>query len=110
MYLGLAQLTHSSHRSDGVQTTVLANDLVPGDVVTFSTGDRVPADVRVAEAVQLEVDESTLTGEIKPRRKHADVVPRHAGGEECGISERENIAFMGTLVKSGELGCCDYDR
>lgn len=81
---------------------MLANELVPGDVVTFSTGDRVPADVRVAESVQLEVDESTLTGEIKPRKKHAEMVERAAGGGESSINERENIAFMGTLVKSGE--------
>ena len=107
---------------DGVTSSVLANELVPGDVVTFSTGDRIPADVRICECVSLEVDESTLTGEIKPRRKHADVVPRggsaangnasgtngHAnasssdqGGDVTSINERENIAFMGTLVKSG---------
>ncbi|GAC96061.1 hypothetical protein PHSY_003640 [Pseudozyma hubeiensis SY62] len=113
---------------DGVNSSVLANELVPGDVVTFSTGDRIPADVRICECVSLEVDESTLTGEIKPRRKHADIVPRAAGetaanGSANGsnanghaaangthddvahsttsINERENIAFMGTLVKSG---------
>lgn len=111
---------------DGVTSSVLANELVPGDVVTFSTGDRIPADVRICECVSLEIDESTLTGEIKPRRKHADVVPRssttlagngsangngsaitYAGengsaiGDVTSINERENIAFMGTLVKSG---------
>ncbi|CBQ69279.1 probable PMR1-secretory pathway Ca++-transporting P-type ATPase [Sporisorium reilianum SRZ2] len=111
---------------DAVNSSVLANELVPGDVVTFSTGDRIPADVRICECVSLEIDESTLTGEIKPRRKHADVVPRAAAanrgangtangasnghalngpdGDEpdtTSINERENIAFMGTLVKSG---------
>ncbi|EST09416.1 Cation-transporting P-type ATPase, N-terminal [Kalmanozyma brasiliensis GHG001] len=107
---------------EGVTSSVLANELVPGDVVTFSTGDRIPADVRICECVSLEVDESTLTGEIKPRRKHADIVPRggatptgeangangHAANgtnanasETTSINERENIAFMGTLVKSG---------
>lgn len=116
---------------DGVNSSVLANELVPGDVVTFSTGDRIPADVRICECVSLEVDESTLTGEIKPRRKHAGVVPRASNGSAAAngnangtnanasvpatvngsnaddavattsINERENIAFMGTLVKSG---------
>ncbi|SNX82008.1 probable PMR1 - secretory pathway Ca++-transporting P-type ATPase [Melanopsichium pennsylvanicum] len=103
---------------DGVTSSVLANELVPGDVVTFSTGDRIPADVRIAECVSLELDESTLTGEIKPRRKHAHVVPSNATATQAGtngingcanretesvtsINERENIAFMGTLVKSG---------
>lgn len=88
-------------------STILANELVPGDVVTFATGDRVPADVRIFEAVSLEVDESTLTGEIKPKRKTADVVPPHPPSEEnaarsrTSINERDNIAFMGTLVRSG---------
>ncbi|KDN41511.1 calcium-transporting P [Tilletiaria anomala UBC 951] len=101
---------------------VLANTLVPGDVVTFSAGDRVPADVRLFSAVQLEVDESTLTGEVKPRRKNTEVVgtplelPRiqewersAMGGAgqgvdanvKTGINDRDNIVFMGTLVKSG---------
>lgn len=92
--------------------------MVPGDVVTFSTGDRIPADVRLGQAVQLEIDESTLTGEIKPRRKNCEVVGKEMGADEgfdqigypssesansssTGISDRENIAFMGTLVKSG---------
>ncbi|SOV01742.1 probable PMR1 - secretory pathway Ca++-transporting P-type ATPase [Ustilago sp. UG-2017a] len=101
---------------DGVTSSVLANELVPGDIVAFATGDRVPADVRIAECLSLEVDESTLTGEIKPRRKHADVIPRShpqsnrvngasgssgQSGQVTSINERENIAFMGTLVKSG---------
>ncbi|PWY99944.1 calcium-transporting P [Testicularia cyperi] len=113
---------------EGVTSNVLANELVPGDVVTFSTGDRVPADIRICSSVSLEIDESTLTGEIKPRKKHSDVVPHshhasnglngvngHAGNAPNGngdsahnddqhvtsINERENIAFMGTLVKSG---------
>ncbi|PWN29113.1 calcium-transporting P [Jaminaea rosea] len=81
---------------DGVTSHVLANELVPGDIVTFSTGDRVPADVRIIESVQLETDESPLTGEIKPRRKTTDAL-----GPSTSISERDNTAFMGTLVKSG---------
>jgi Ca2+-transporting ATPase len=109
---------------DSQTSTVLANELVPGDVVTFSTGDRVPADVRICEAVGLEIDESTLTGEIKPRKKTSDVVDadntegtvhsndhlvggerldqiREHSGNDTSINERENIAFMGTLVRSG---------
>lgn len=108
---------------DGVTSHVLANELVPGDVVTFATGDRIPADLRVVEAVQLELDESTLTGEIKPRKKIVETtqpeidlrtalssdsygrggsvpaLPPHI--HATAIGERENIAFMGTLVKSG---------
>lgn len=105
---------------DGQTNTILANELVPGDVVTFATGDRVPADVRICEAVSLEIDESTLTGEIKPRKKTADVINPATlspnlhdkaqsemqagasnGSVSTSINERENIAFMGTLVRSG---------
>ena len=88
---------------DGLTSTVLANELVPGDVVTFSTGDRVPADLRICQAVSLEIDESTLTGEIKPRKKHFQPVPHPPTGDSpiTSINERENIAFMGTLVKAG---------
>ena len=47
---------------------------MPGDVVFFSIGDRVPADVRLAEAVDLQIDESSLTGETKPSAKHNNTI------------------------------------
>ena len=58
--------------SDGKAMTMLANELVPGDLVTFSTGDRVPADIRLISAVDLEVDESSLTGETTARSKNSE--------------------------------------
>lgn len=92
--------------SDGHPLTVLANTLVPGDLVTFSVGDRVPADVRLITTVGLEVDESALTGETKPARKGVDPVHGEGAhpGEKSGLSlgERTCVAFMGTLVRSGE--------
>ncbi|KAG9312287.1 E1-E2 ATPase-domain-containing protein [Chiua virens] len=48
---------------------ILANELVPGDIVSLSTGDRVPADIRVMTSVDLEIDESSLTGETIARQK-----------------------------------------
>lgn len=88
---------------DGDTTSVFASELVPGDVVTFAAGDRVPADVRIAEASGLETDESALTGEVQGMRKTARAIPRDGDGgdEEVSINERENIAFMGTLVQHG---------
>ncbi|CAK5281921.1 unnamed protein product [Mycena citricolor] len=83
---------------DGQTHHILANELVPGDVVTFATGDRVPADVRITEAVDLEIDESSLTGETEGRRKNADTVP-HTG--QVALADRSCIGFMGTLVRSG---------
>ncbi|KAI9320925.1 PMR1-type calcium-transporting P-type ATPase [Dichotomocladium elegans] len=80
--------------------TVLANELVPGDLVRFSTGDRIPADCRLVSAVDLDVDESNLTGENKPRRKHTNAI--HTGAySELALAERNNIVFMGTLVRNG---------
>ncbi|WFD32661.1 P-type Ca(2+) transporter [Malassezia sp. CBS 17886] len=84
---------------DGCIRIELASELVPGDVVRFSTGDRVPADVRVARAATLEMDESALTGEVQPMRKTSAPVPHAA--DNASINERENIAYMGTLVQHG---------
>ncbi|SCV67919.1 BQ2448_40 [Microbotryum intermedium] len=87
---------------DGHRTTQLANVLVPGDLITFQTGDRIPADIRLTQAQGLEIDESTLTGETKPAKKSCEAILD--GGLGVGglpISERRNIGFMGTLVRSG---------
>ena len=48
---------------------------VPGDIIFFSVGDRVPADVRLIEAIDLQIDESSLTGETKPSSKHCSMLP-----------------------------------
>lgn len=89
-------------------TTVMATTLVPGDLVTFSTGDRIPADVRITQCAGLEIDESNLTGENKPVKKSTEVViprspsySRPTTPDIISVSDRSNIAFMGTLVRSG---------
>lgn len=82
---------------DGSTETVLASGLVPGDLVHFSIGDRIPADVRIIESTDLSIDESNLTGETNPVSKnHATLSPG-----KRPISECSNIAFMGTLVRDG---------
>ena len=89
---------------------MLANELVPGDIVTFTTGDRVPADVRLISAVDLEIDESSLTGETRPAAKSTDACPMRAAAPEhanadagpaAALAERTCIAYMGTLVRNG---------
>ncbi|KIW62864.1 hypothetical protein PV04_09756 [Phialophora macrospora] len=99
-------------------TTIPASQLVPGDLVIFSTGDRIPADIRITHSAELTIDESNLTGENEPVEKHAAAlarnVPHHghhgtpepynaAGtvGADVRLNEQHNIAFMGTLVRSG---------
>ena len=59
---------------DGQEQKVLAEDLVPGDVLTLEEGDKVPADGRVVRSSDLQVDQSTLTGESNPVRKTAAAV------------------------------------
>lgn len=88
--------------SDGRKSTQLANVLVPGDLVTFRTGDRIPADIRLTQAHGLEIDESTLTGETRPAKKQTEAITDVGLGlGGLPISQRSNIAFMGTLVRSG---------
>lgn len=82
---------------NGATETVLASHIVPGDLIHFSVGDRIPADVRLTEAVYLTIDESNLTGETKPARKSLDVI----NNPNTSINQRSNIAFMGTLVREG---------
>ncbi|KAI9183152.1 High affinity Ca2+/Mn2+ P-type ATPase-like protein [Blastocladiella emersonii ATCC 22665] len=90
---------HANVIRDGMPRRILGTDLVPGDVCTFSTGDRIPADVRLVEAVDLQVDEATLTGETKPVRKTQ--MPLERAHKELAVSERKNVCYMGTLVKNG---------
>ncbi|KAL1945425.1 hypothetical protein VTO73DRAFT_2276 [Trametes versicolor] len=101
---------------DGKPLHMLANELVPGDIVTFTTGDRIPADVRLISAVDLEIDESSLTGETTTRRKDTETCAMvssangyangHSNGhiapaEAVALAERSCIAYMGTLVRNG---------
>lgn len=71
--------------------------------MTFSVGDRIPADVRLFTALELEIDESSLTGETRPARKtnEACSAGTNRPGETVGLAERTCIAYMGTLVRNG---------
>ncbi|XP_063778427.1 calcium-transporting ATPase type 2C member 1 [Pseudophryne corroboree] len=78
---------------------MLARELVPGDTVCLSVGDRVPADLRLFEAMDLSVDESSLTGETASCSKSTAPQPAANNGD---LTSRSNIAFMGTLVRCGK--------
>jgi Ca2+-transporting ATPase len=75
---------------------VPASELVPGDILLLDSGDRVPADVRILHARNLQVEEAALTGESLPAQKLPEAVP-----PTTGIADRSNMAFGGTLVTSG---------
>uniref|UniRef100_A0A2K6S2B3 Calcium-transporting ATPase n=1 Tax=Saimiri boliviensis boliviensis TaxID=39432 RepID=A0A2K6S2B3_SAIBB len=81
---------------EGKLQHLLARELVPGDVVSLSTGDRIPADIRLTEVTDLLVDESSFTGEAEPCSKTDS--PLAGGGDLTTLS---NIVFMGTLVQYG---------
>ena len=81
---------------DGKRVEIDARELVPGDVVLLESGTRVPADLRIARANQLEIDESLLTGESEPSRKSTGPVD-----EELLAADRKSMAFMGSAVTSG---------
>lgn len=81
---------------DGRTDNVLANNVVPGDLVKFSVGDRIPADLRLTKVSDLNIDESSLTGENEPSSKNAETL-----SAKQGLGDRSNIAYMGTLVTNG---------
>jgi Ca2+-transporting ATPase len=82
---------------DGVEVEVPARDVVPGDMVLLSAGDKIPADSRLVEAINLQVDEATLTGESLPVEKHTDPLP----DPELGPGDRKNMAYAGTAATYG---------
>jgi Ca2+-transporting ATPase len=82
---------------DGHRLTVPARELVPGDIVFLEAGNFVPADVRLLEAVNLRVEEASLTGESLPVQKNAASIME----KDVPLGDRKNTAFMGTTVAYG---------
>ncbi|XP_021264525.1 calcium-transporting ATPase type 2C member 2 isoform X2 [Numida meleagris] len=82
---------------EGKLQHLLARELVPGDIIYLSVGDRVPADLRLIEVTDLLVDESSFTGEAEPCNK-TDGVLLEAGD----LTTLSNVVFMGTLVRYGK--------
>ena len=91
----------SSHASkvirDGKLVVVPARKLVPGDIVVLETGDYIAADLRLIEAVNLKVQESSLTGESLPVEKETEAMKE----EKVGIGDRINQVFSSGLVTYG---------
>jgi Ca2+-transporting ATPase len=84
-------------RRAGKLADIPAEELVPGDVVTFEAGDKVPADGRLLVAATLEIEEAALTGESTPVAKTVEPV----AGEDVGLSERVDMAYMNSTVTRG---------
>lgn len=81
---------------DGREVKIAASEVVPGDIILLFTGDKVPADARLIESVNLKIDEASLTGESSPVNKNVDTCR-----EETSLNDRRNMAFTGTVVVYG---------
>ncbi len=81
----------------GHRVSVPSRELVPGDIVFLETGNYVPADVRLLDAVNLRIDEAALTGESVPVEKNAASVFE----ADSALGDRRNTAFSGTVVTYG---------
>ena len=94
----LAQMVakETTVRREGKTERVPAASLVPGDIVLLQAGDRVPADLRLLAIKNLQVDESSLTGESLPVAKSPEPLP-----VETILAERKNLAFAGSFITSG---------
>ncbi|KAL4796733.1 hypothetical protein BDV19DRAFT_76062 [Aspergillus venezuelensis] len=82
---------------DGETFSVPSSDIVPGDMVELRTGDTIPADIRLVEAVNFETDEALLTGESLPVQKECDSTFK----EDTGPGDRLNIAYSSSTVTRG---------
>jgi len=82
---------------DGVVTEVNTKELVPGDMVILETGAVIPADIRLTEAINLKIQESSLTGESVPVDKITSVLT----GDDIPLGDRKNMAFSSGMVTYG---------
>ena len=81
----------------GQRLTVPAEELVPGDLVFLQSGDRVPADLRLVHAKNLQVQEAALTGESLPVEKRTEPV-----AIDASLGDRASMAYSGTFVTHGQ--------
>ncbi|MEM3904729.1 MAG: cation-translocating P-type ATPase, partial [Sulfolobales archaeon] len=83
---------------DGEEKVINAAEVVPGDILILSEGDRIAADARVVESIDLETDEAPLTGESTPVAKLANITLP----PDTIVGDRKNMVFMGTYVVRGK--------
>lgn len=84
-------------RRDGIVQDVESREIVPGDIVLLEAGNIIPADARVIQAVNLRVEEASLTGESYPVDKVADPIPT----DNLPLGDRKNMLYMGTSITYG---------
>lgn len=82
---------------NGAPISVPAEQLVPGDVVVLETGDIVPADLRLVESYNLQIEEASLTGESVASEKRAEDICE----EDVSLADRKNMAYASTILTYG---------
>ena len=82
---------------DGQEVEIPARELVPGDLILLHAGDKVAADARLVESINLKVDEAALTGESVPVAKNTEALR----GEDMALGDRDNMVFGGTIATYG---------
>jgi Ca2+-transporting ATPase len=85
---------------DGELSEMSQDQLVPGDIVRLEEGDKVPADMRIIESFNLRTNDFSLTGESMPHARHSNAIKEH-----CVLADRDNMAYLGTTVASGNATC-----
>lgn len=85
-------------RRGGELQEVDAEELVPGDIVILEEGDRIPADGRLIESINMQVEEAALTGESQAVEKNTKPITTE---NEVPLGDRNNLVFMGTTVNYG---------
>ncbi|TWT93644.1 cation-transporting P-type ATPase [Neorhodopirellula pilleata] len=94
--LARAMTSEATVMRGGEKTRISSTQLVPGDVVFLQSGDKVPADLRLLACRELQVDESTLTGESVPIEKRIDAID-----VDTVLADRRNMVYSSTLVTYG---------
>lgn len=98
----LASPTARVIRNGGNASNIAAGEVVPGDIVELSTGDTVPADLRLLDTMNFETDEALLTGESLPVAKdHNLVFGADKDVTEIGVGDRLNMAYTSSTVSKG---------
>lgn len=82
---------------DGEEQDIPAREVVPGDIVLLRAGDKIPADARLIESVNLQAEEAALTGESVAVEKHSEQL----ADPDLALGDRRNMVFSGTVATYG---------
>jgi len=90
------EVPHAKVMRQGIIKVISSKEVVPGDIIVFETGDKIPADARIIEVNSLKVNEAVLTGESSSVLKSANSIKT-----DSQLAERNNMLFAGTIVSYG---------